>query len=1079
MARNKKNKYLQNAEKFLGKQQYEKALKEYLKAHEEDNKDVNVAKQLGDLYLKTKKTGDSIKFYKLAGSIYARDGFHQKAIAVYKQILVIDPNNYEVRLEIANLYRKLGLMAEGVLQYKEALKHFEEEDKQDKCLEIVRNLTELEPRSVSHRVKLAELYLKGGQKDQGYAEVKKAADELKSAGRWDDLVKLYEKLAKADPTNVDNLCGYGEALKEKGDFEKAQKCYVQVLKFKPDDTETLDKLVMISTRLQDVEKAVSYLRKKAKIVEEKGDEAEARLCYQKILKLYPADESAKEHLVALGETPAKVEPVAPSLDDDAIVGLPPADEEAPGTPAVEEPEIPPPPEPAPAEVEVADTEEEISDIPTADQIPGLLTEADVYIRYGLLDKAGQYIRKILRASPNMHEALNLNGLLLKEEGKIEEAVEMLLLAVEAARSKGDDDEARIYIDELLSLDPDNSDAQRHLEELNAGVEIDLGIEGDESISEEEPISEEQEVEEFLTLDDAGDVAAEDEDQLEIEGDEDEPFSFVEEAADEELVFVEDEVEEAPPPTVTPSSPTTTDEEELLFEMKDEEDAPSLEAEEELFEMEEETPPLGAEGPTLEVEEEEVTALEAEEPTLEVEEEEVTALEAEEPTLEVEEEEEVTVETAAPEADLEQEPILSEEAPIFDEIEEEEEEEEDIELEEIAGSAFDELAREASEPPAETPPLAEQPSRSLESVLDDEWGDEEEEVEEETVEEVALEAETAPDLEPAISLDAAGDFASEEVEAEKMPAETVAEAAQTSVEETLETEAALDEEDIEVGAPAEEALGAEALEEETLVEDAVAPETYLSDEEEVGATDIYAVAEAADDAWGDAIVDEGVGVEEEPAHPDIEGMAEAAEEILGEVFGDEVQPTDKSEELFDLCSVLSEDISDIAADIESQDDDLGEVLGSFRERVKEEIGEDTDTHFNLGIAYKEMGLFRDAINTFQMAMKTGYSACDCLNLIGLCFMDLNEFEKAEKIFREGLALENLQEHEILGLRFDLGMALEQQGRLEEALEAYRDVESVNPHFRDVMQVAQRVAEQVEPQETKVEASRTSRSKISYI
>jgi len=118
-------------------------------------------------------------------------------------------------------------------------------------------------------------------------------------------------------------------------------------------------------------------------------------------------------------------------------------------------------------------------------------------------------------------------------------------------------------------------------------------------------------------------------------------------------------------------------------------------------------------------------------------------------------------------------------------------------------------------------------------------------------------------------------------------------------------------------------------------------------------------------------------------------------------------------------------------------------------------DDADTHFNLGIAYKEMGLLQDAINSFETAMKNGYSLTDCLDMIGLSFIDLGEYDKAEKVFREGLARKNLQEHEKLGLSFDLGLALEKHDRLEEALQFYREVEKMDPNFRDISQIVKEI------------------------
>ena len=1091
LARGKKNKFIETAQKHLQKQNYDKAIKEYLKAHKEDPKDVRVAQKLGDLYLKTKKKEESVKYFKMAGSIYARDGFHQRAIAVYRQILEVDKYNYDIRLEIATLYRKLGLMAEATPHFKESLKHFEEKGDRDKCLEIIKNLVELEPRSVGNRIKLAEMYLKGGQKDQGYKEFTKAADDLKNAGRWDDLVKLYEKLVKADPTNPDNLIGFGEALEQKSDFEKARESYKQVLKFKPDDLETLDRLVKVSTRMQDAENAVAYLKKKAAIVEKAGDKEEEKNCYRKILKLYPGDADAKRKLQKIGgkveeAPPPKAPPkkAAVAEDDDVI----PLDE------APDDLEVPAAPEPAPASDTASVSQEaapqaappedeEAIEVPTEDQIPSLLTEADVYLRYGLIDKARQYVKSILKGFPTRHEALRLDGLLNKEQGLIKEAVDSLLLAVSAARAEGDDGNARAYIEELLVLDPDNSLARNHLEELNAGVEIDIGIEESDDVPPAPSIDQD-----ILTIEDSTGPHAAEEERLELADGEDEIFSFVEESGDDQLMLVDDEDESAQSAKATQAAP---EEDSMLFEIQDDVEQPTLDMEDDeeipLSQPEPEPvqaappPPPPVEEPMLDVEEEPLMEVEAapepepvqdvppppppvEEPMLDVEEEPLMEVEAAlepepvqvapppppvaEPMLGVEEE---------PLMEVEAEPSISEtpsveNAPVFEEIEEEEEEEE-VELEEIGGAVLEEVPQPRPETVvAELTPTAPEPARprkKLDSVLEDEWGDDE--WEDVDVEEVKAEApptvveETKPEPEPMI--------------AEAPVPEPVMEEAGVEVEPEPEAPVA--------GVDLDDEWGED--------EELEAPPAMTNSIEDV--------AEAADDAWSDALVGEEPDVAADAPNSVLEGMGEIADEVLGEVFGEEQQPGgDESDDLFDLCSVLSEEITDTDLGIEC-DDDMADVLGSFRERVKEEIGEDAETHFNLGIAYKEMGLLRDAIGAFQSAMKSGYSPSDSINMIGLCFMDLKEFAKAEQLFKEGLGIEELQEHEILGLKFDLGLALQSQNKMEEALVFYREVESVNPHFRDVNKIAKELSARVGTAGTQREADvptgTTPRSKISYI
>jgi tetratricopeptide (TPR) repeat protein len=110
-------------------------------------------------------------------------------------------------------------------------------------------------------------------------------------------------------------------------------------------------------------------------------------------------------------------------------------------------------------------------------------------------------------------------------------------------------------------------------------------------------------------------------------------------------------------------------------------------------------------------------------------------------------------------------------------------------------------------------------------------------------------------------------------------------------------------------------------------------------------------------------------------------------------------------------------------------------------------EDTETHYNLGIAYKEMELFTDAITEFQTAAMDPQRKIDCLTLEGICYRDKGEVAKAEEIFINTLSLQGLTGEEQLSINYELAFLYETVGRQEDALRLYRQVRAINPGFRD--------------------------------
>jgi len=138
------------------------------------------------------------------------------------------------------------------------------------------------------------------------------------------------------------------------------------------------------------------------------------------------------------------------------------------------------------------------------------------------------------------------------------------------------------------------------------------------------------------------------------------------------------------------------------------------------------------------------------------------------------------------------------------------------------------------------------------------------------------------------------------------------------------------------------------------------------------------------------------------------------------------------------------------------EDLSEVFQEFRAELGEmgEDDEDLETHYNLGIAYREMGLLDEAIGEFQKVAKSIQAgrpfryAMQCSTLLGVTFMDKQEPKIAALWYGRALETPGLDQETVLALRYDLGVAEEQGGDARAALESFRQVYAMNIDYRDV-------------------------------
>jgi pilus assembly protein FimV len=140
------------------------------------------------------------------------------------------------------------------------------------------------------------------------------------------------------------------------------------------------------------------------------------------------------------------------------------------------------------------------------------------------------------------------------------------------------------------------------------------------------------------------------------------------------------------------------------------------------------------------------------------------------------------------------------------------------------------------------------------------------------------------------------------------------------------------------------------------------------------------------------------------------------------------------------------------DIEVPFDDTFDL---FKIGVAKQVDvEDFETHYNLGIAYKEMGLLDDAEREFTIAQATPRLQITSFMMVGLCQLQRGNTHGAIEQFMKGLAAPHISSQEQVALRYEVAAAYEQMGRPADALKFYEHACTMDGHFRDV---AHKVAE----------------------
>jgi tetratricopeptide (TPR) repeat protein len=165
--------------------------------------------------------------------------------------------------------------------------------------------------------------------------------------------------------------------------------------------------------------------------------------------------------------------------------------------------------------------------------------------------------------------------------------------------------------------------------------------------------------------------------------------------------------------------------------------------------------------------------------------------------------------------------------------------------------------------------------------------------------------------------------------------------------------------------------------------------------------------------------------------------------------------DEEEDFFDLAGELEHELAKEPAfqgeDLLVQpEQSLEEIVEGFKRGVSEHLSPtDYDTHYNLGIAYREMELLDEAIGEFQLSAKDPHYLVSCCSMLGLCFLDKGLPELAIKWYRRGLEAETVTEDDTLGLLYDMGCAYLAMGDKEGAYKSFVDAYGINTNYRDLV------------------------------
>jgi|GEM_PF-1455737 len=1025
--------------------------------------------RLADLYLKQGLTMDAKSQLQVVAQHYLSKNQNKDAIGTLQRLIEIEPDNLKNRNELAKAYKGEGMIPEAIQEYLRIGDELTRKNLFKECLAVLETAYKLDAKNIEVLLKLLALYQDQNEPGKGMA--------------------LLEDALKADPSNPDILSAMAEAYCGRHEWEKAHdvmdrailnatdreplwelngelfikqgnlnRAFEQFLLIveKEVQRKDVDRAVFLMQRITELDPAYylawqklselyAMLRQQTNLISAYGNLADAYIsklmyreaaeCLEKLVKLDPEDSQHQEKLKFVSShfeqtkpgvrQPERVYEVEPEVtrhapDEFAPVNL--TNETLPGRPVFElHPEKPAMQSvPATIPAKSAPPAAPLVSIVTSEEkefVSEHLIEAEVFNKYGLVDKAIEQLHSIIHKYPQSVPTRQKLKEIYLEKGERDRAVDECIQMSRIFRRQGDLDQAEYLLSEARQINPNHSGLERAFKDLAAksGATVETPPKLSETAKPVSSVSSEPQLKAELVS---------------------KPFTSKSTGTPvqkprEKKISRRTEIPGLKELEMLDSVTKTLDSGHIRLktaELNKSADASAAKATAALNELEKFAQTIKTKTVTSKVKPAPSKRELSTQPVLPPVPKSV-APPNEEVEIEIEIEEPTGQPAIAVEPDLEEVDFFIHQGLLSDA-----ERSLKILRDQHPGHVgiqkrFDQIERHRTHTvPKEESPVQEQEPPAMSDI-------------EMPVIEIPPSLEPSSSDEIVISMDE--DFGQQPAKA----IDTVLETA-SSVEELPEISLPLTDSSDEIAL----VLETEPRAESTSFAEIEEPDfTEFGELEDSGDVSLKEVDPAVDQSFVESFndaVDAVFKFEEPVAEKKIEASPEQPKLVKEELFEEE-------EDFFDLAAELEEGLLNVQSAVgedrppDGQNYSIEDILTDFKKGVDKQLGsEDYDTRYNLGIAYKEMGLIDEAIAEFQIAAKDPRRFLECCSMLGLCFVEKGMPKLAVKWYQRGLEAPGYVEEEYQGLRYDLAEAHEAMGETDRALEILQEVYGISANYRNV-------------------------------
>jgi tetratricopeptide (TPR) repeat protein len=194
-----KSKHLDAAHKYLQQGKMPQAISEYQQILKNEPKDQVTLMTLGDMFVRQGETFQALEYFERLAKIFLNDGFTTKAIAIYKKVAKLAPEESRPLERLAELYVQQGVLSEARPIYLQLAEAHIKAGRQPQAAVLLRKLLEAEPDNLRIQTRLAEMHLSMGQHKEALETFYNAMQQVFDRGDHAEAIRLSDRILQIDP----------------------------------------------------------------------------------------------------------------------------------------------------------------------------------------------------------------------------------------------------------------------------------------------------------------------------------------------------------------------------------------------------------------------------------------------------------------------------------------------------------------------------------------------------------------------------------------------------------------------------------------------------------------------------------------------------------------------------------------------------------------------------------------------------------------------------------------------------------------------------------------------------------------